>query len=99
MRLRLEIKGASPEEKQRGIDAASAVFAAAGISPEQGADGMFALEGWDDANFHDDLEPDEDEDEAASVWMQANKAAIEACCTDWPADAVPGNYLLLELVD
>lgn len=79
MRLRLEIKGASPEEKLRGIEAATAVFAAAGTSAEQGANGMFVLEGWDDANFQDDMEPDKDEDHAASVWMAANKAAIEAC--------------------
>lgn len=43
MRLRLEIKGASPGEKLRRIEPATAVFAAAGISAEQGADGMFAL--------------------------------------------------------
>ncbi|TIT00149.1 MAG: hypothetical protein E5W88_01745 [Mesorhizobium sp.] len=99
MRLRLEIKGASPEEKLRGIEAATAVFAAAGTSAEQGANGMFVLEGWDDANFQDDMEPDKDEDHAASVWMAANKAAIEACCADRPADVVPENYLFLESVD
>ncbi|WP_352519233.1 hypothetical protein [Mesorhizobium sp. M0053] len=42
MQLSLEIKGALPDEKRRGIEAAKAVFAAAGISPEQAADGMFA---------------------------------------------------------
>jgi hypothetical protein len=91
MKLRLEIMGASPAESQRGIAAADAVFAAAGISAEQATDGMFALEGWDDASFQADMEPDEDEDLAASVWMEANKAAIQACCADWPVDAVDGQ--------
>ncbi|AZO00575.1 hypothetical protein EJ066_27560 [Mesorhizobium sp. M9A.F.Ca.ET.002.03.1.2] len=98
MELRLNVRGASDEEKQRGIEAAKAVFAAAGISAEQAADGMFALEGWDDASCPEDGEPLEEEDNAATVWMDANKAAIRACCADWPADEVP-PHLLLELVD
>jgi hypothetical protein len=98
MKLRLQIKGASPEDMQRGIEAAEKVFATAGISAEQGAGGMFALEGWDVASFRKDMQPTEDEDYAASVWMGANKAAISACCAGWPADEVP-PHLLLELVD
>lgn len=65
MELRLDIEGASREEQQRGITAAEAVIAAAGISAEEAADGMFALEGWDDAGFSDDAEPSKDEDDAA----------------------------------
>ncbi|TPL79722.1 hypothetical protein FJ941_19365 [Mesorhizobium sp. B2-3-13] len=99
MKLRLEIKGASPAEQQRGISAADAVFVATGISAERPADGMFALEGWYDASFPERSEPTADEDRAASFWMDANKAAIAACCADRPADAVPENYLFLELVD
>lgn len=99
MQLRLQIKGASPEEQERGIEAAKAVFIAAGISAQQAADGMFALEGWDDASFAADEEPTAEEDDSASVWMAANKAAIAACCANWPPDAVPDNYLLLELGD
>ncbi|MBZ9711426.1 hypothetical protein FJW08_31795 [Mesorhizobium sp. B3-2-1] len=99
MRLQLEIKGASPEEKHRGIEAAKAVLAAAGISAEEATDGMFALENWDDSSFDDDEAPTEDEDVAAAIWMGANKAAIMACCADWPSDAAPENYQFLELVD
>jgi hypothetical protein len=98
MKLRLAIKGASAEDMQRGIEAAEKVFATAGISAEQGAGGMFALEGWDVASFRKDMQPTEDEDYAASVWMEANKAAIAACCPSWPADEVP-RHLLLELVE
>ena len=98
MKLRLAIKGALPEDIQRGIEAAEKVFASAGISAEQAAGGMFALEGWDDASFPEDGEPTEDDDNAAAVWMDANKAAIRACCAHWTADEVP-PHLLLELVD
>ncbi|QKD03524.1 hypothetical protein [Mesorhizobium loti] len=99
MKLRLEIKSASAEGKHRSIEATKAVFTAAGISAEQAADGMFALEGWDAASFSDDHAPTETESDGASVWMDANKAAIAACCADWPVDAVPESYLLLELAE
>jgi hypothetical protein len=99
MKLRLDIEGASADEQRRGIDAAKAVFAEAGMTAEQAADGMFALECWDDASFADDEAPTEGESAAASVWMDANKAAIAACCADWPAAVVPPPFLLLELVD
>ena len=98
MKLRLNIQGASDEEKKRGVEAAKAVFASAGVSAEQAADGVFALEGWDDAGFPDTGEPTQDEDDAAAVWMDANKAAINACCAAWPADQLP-IHLVLELVD
>lgn len=98
MALRLDIPGASGAEIQRGIEAAEKVFAIAGVSAEQAADGMFALEGWDDASFPDDGKPTEDENDAAAVWMEANQAAINACCADWPADQIP-PYLMLEFVD
>lgn len=96
MKLRLNLDEASPEELARGIAAAEAVFAAAGISAEEAANGMFALEGWDDQSFPEDEEPTEDDDRAAAVWMDANKAALKACCTDWPE--VP-RELRLELLD
>ncbi|TPK61149.1 hypothetical protein FJ930_27860 [Mesorhizobium sp. B2-4-15] len=96
MQLRLNIEGASSDEIAHGIAAAEAVFARAGISAEAAADGMFALEGWDIQGFPDDEQMSEEEDEAASVWMEANKAAIDACCACWLEK--PGNYLMLELV-
>lgn len=73
MKLRLEIENASPEEQKRGIEAAMAVFAATGISAAQAADGMSALEGWDDASFAADEEPTAEEDKAADVWMEAKR--------------------------
>ncbi|AZO55799.1 MULTISPECIES: hypothetical protein [unclassified Mesorhizobium] len=90
MKLRLEIKGASPAEQQRGISAADAFFVVTGISAQRAADGMFALEGWDDASSwkaasqHRGRGP-------RSERLDANKAEIAACCADWPADAVPEN--------
>lgn len=96
MKLRLNLNEASPEEMARGIAAAEAVFADAGISAEEAADGMFALEAWDDQSFPEDDEPTEADDRAAAVWMDANKAALEACCAGWPE--VP-RELRLELLE
>lgn len=89
MELRLNIEGAAPEELARGVAAAEAVFAHAGITALQGAEGLFALEGWDIKGFPEDDQPTEHEDQAASVWMEADEAATAACCAGWPEDKVP----------
>ena len=51
----------------RGIAAAEAVFEQAGITALQGADDLFALEGWDIKGFLQDDKPTDDEDSAATV--------------------------------
>lgn len=98
MELRLNIEGATPEELARGIAAAEAVFSRAGITALQGAEGLFALEGWDIKGFPEDDQPTEDEDQAASVWMEADEAATTACRAGWPEDKVPGHQIM-ELID
>ncbi|MCZ8548129.1 hypothetical protein OOJ09_28465 [Mesorhizobium qingshengii] len=40
MELRLNIEGATPQELERGIAAAEAVFARAGITALEGAEGL-----------------------------------------------------------
>ncbi|MER9052510.1 hypothetical protein NKJ73_21890 [Mesorhizobium sp. M0074] len=92
MELRLNIEGATPEELARGV------FARAGITALQGAEGLFALEGWDIKGFPEDDKPTEDEDRAASVWMEADEAATTACCAGWPEDRVP-RHQIMELID
>ncbi|MGY2991218.1 hypothetical protein [Mesorhizobium sp. URHB0026] len=98
MELRLNIEGATPEELACGVAAAEAVFARAGITGLQGAEGLFALEGWDIKGFPEDDQPTEDEDQAASVWMEADEAAMAACCAGWPEDKVP-RHQIMELID
>ncbi|MDR7221665.1 hypothetical protein [Aminobacter aminovorans] len=88
MRLHLRIKGVSPEDKQRGIDAAQAVIDAAGISALRACEGMFAPECWDDGGFVGELS--EEDAKAADVWLEAEAAAINACCVGWPDDKKPG---------
>ncbi|MER9332892.1 hypothetical protein NKJ06_02565 [Mesorhizobium sp. M0293] len=99
MDLLLTVPGASPEEIARGIAAAQAVLDRAGITAIEAAEGLFALEGWDDASFPDEGEPTEEEDEAASAWMEASRAALDACCADWPAEKRPVAADLQLLVD
>ncbi|RUU58311.1 hypothetical protein EOC99_24210 [Mesorhizobium sp. M7A.T.Ca.TU.009.01.1.1] len=89
MDLLLTVPGASPEEIARGIAAANEVLDRAGISALEAADGMFAIEGWDDASFADESLPTGEENEAASAWIEASRAALDACCADWPAEKRP----------
>ncbi|RWE77598.1 hypothetical protein [Mesorhizobium sp.] len=97
MELRLDIEGATPEEIARGIKAAQAVFDDAGITAEEAAHGMFALEGWDIKGFPEGEKPSEQEQKAADAWLEANRAACDACCSGWPEDKVC-RHLVLELV-
>jgi hypothetical protein len=76
--------GATPEERQRGVDAARAIIESSGLTAEEAADGSFAVEGWDEMGFPPDQEPSEDEYAAAEVWWAASNAAIKACCEGWP---------------
>ncbi|MFU0507925.1 hypothetical protein [Pseudaminobacter sp. NGMCC 1.201702] len=84
MYLHLSIEGASTAELRRGLDAAKAVFEKANMHPQTAAEGRFALEGWDIGGFEGELSTEDSK--AADVWMEADHAAIEACCADWPAD-------------
>ena len=84
MDIRINVDGASTEEVERGLEAARAVFAKAGITPEQAADARFAVEGWDVRGFPDDAYPDDDEIQYCSVWDEADQAAADAVCRDWP---------------
>jgi hypothetical protein len=84
MDLILTVRGASAEEKQRGVEAAKAVIEREGITAKEAAYGVFALEGWDDMGFPEDREPSEAEYAAADVWYKAEEAALEACCANWP---------------
>jgi len=88
MGLHLRIKGVSPEDIERGIAAAQAVLNAAGITAYRACAGMFALECWDDDGFEGELS--EEDSKAASAWLEAEGAAIDACCIGWPEDKKPG---------
>ncbi|TIR15291.1 MAG: hypothetical protein E5X34_29805 [Mesorhizobium sp.] len=84
MNILMNARGATSEEKQRGIDAAREVIKRSGLTPEEAAEGSFAVEGWDDMGFPPDQEPSEREYAAAEVWWAASNAAIKACCEGWP---------------
>lgn len=83
MDMLMNARGATPEEKQRGLDAAQAVLDRAGITADEAADGAHAVEDWDDMGSPDQ-EPPEEVCAAADVWWEASKAAMEACCAGWP---------------
>lgn len=83
MTMILHVKGARPDELERGLAAARAVFDAADISPWAAALAHHAREGWDVGGFADELEPTPEQHAAAAVLDDARAAAIEACCTGW----------------
>ncbi|TPL05817.1 hypothetical protein FJ938_14480 [Mesorhizobium sp. B2-4-14] len=95
MPLRLVIESASHEELARGVAAAEAVFQSSGISYEDAASGMLAVELWDMKGFPEDAEPTEEQDAAASVWFEAERAACEACCAGWSEDKVVRAHRVL----
>ncbi|MBS7699137.1 hypothetical protein [Chelatococcus sp. YT9] len=68
----------------RGLHAAAAVFRKHNVSPLDSLDGFFALEGWTDT--HGLIPYSEEDDRAIDVWHEADRAAIEAICANWPAD-------------
>ncbi|MER9920901.1 MULTISPECIES: hypothetical protein [unclassified Mesorhizobium] len=83
MELRIDIRGAKPEEIVRGLNAAQLVFDRQGIAAEVAASGVFALQVWDIKGSRQGEEPSESQKVAADVWLKAERAAYEACCTGW----------------
>ncbi|MBX3536411.1 MAG: hypothetical protein KF735_02135 [Chelatococcus sp.] len=82
--LTMDVPGATKEEVRRGLHAAAAVFRKHNVSPLDSLDGFFALEGWSESGG---LIPySEEDDRAIDVWHEADKAAIDAICANWPPD-------------
>ena len=92
--LTLTVEGATHGEIQRGLYAAKAVFDKAGVHPMDAAGGMWEMEGWDDGGFVGELS-DEDADHA-HVWIEAEVAAIKACCEGWDEDRPRRGSLEIE---
>lgn len=94
--LRLTIEGATEDEMKKGIDAAKAVFDKAGVHPAIAADGWWAMQEWDEGGFAYPLS--EEDHRNGDIWLEAEKAAVNACCDGWEANHKP--YLgALELVN
>jgi hypothetical protein len=93
MDLIVHVHSATVAECEAGIAAANAVFAAAGCTPLEAAQGFFDRDCWDDCGFPDPA-PSPETFMHADAWMSAEEAALEACCRGWPA--IPsGSYLEL----
>jgi hypothetical protein len=94
--IRISVEGATPDEIERGIVAAKAIFHRARVTPEAAADGRFAVEGWDDRGFEGAISA-EDLDLHA-LWDEADQAALQACCAGWETRRKPASSNL-ELVN
>ncbi|MFI0847173.1 hypothetical protein [Mesorhizobium sp. IMUNJ 23232] len=95
----ISVAGASQEELRRGVEAALEVFVREGISPEQAADGQWAVESWDDAGFPDDEAPSEELEHGCSVWNEASAAAFQAVFPDWRETKRSGGANLALLLE
>lgn len=81
--MKISIPKATPDELQRGLDAAIAVFRRAGVDPQDAADGVSIREGWDIAGFSEQFDISDQEMEAAAIWDAADTAAVDAACAGW----------------
>ncbi|MCT2580963.1 hypothetical protein P3C33_27910 [Mesorhizobium sp. P16.1] len=81
--MKISIPKATPDELQRGLDAAIAVFRRADVDPQDAADGVSIREGWDIAGFSEQFDISDQEMEAAAIWDAADTAAVDAACAGW----------------
>jgi len=95
--LRLTIEGATEEEQRKGLAAASAVFERVGVHPDVAVEGWWQLQGWDLRGFQDSL--NDEDSRNASIWLEAEEAAIAACCENWPESKKKSISGGLELLD
>lgn len=89
MTITIRVEGAQPEEIVRGLLAAQEVFDKAGVTPDQAATARFVVEGWDIRGFTGKVP--EEELAICTVWDEADRAAVLACCAGWAADKVPDS--------
>jgi hypothetical protein len=86
--IKISIPRATPEELQRGIQAAMQVFRDAGVQPAAAAEGRFRREAWDIGGFRN-RDITNAHLVAAAIWDQADTAALDAACADWDEDRKP----------
>jgi hypothetical protein len=84
MYLKVTAEGATKTDLQRGVAAAEAVFAEAGIEPIDGARGWTALEAWDINSFLPEYEPPEELGRFGDIWLDAQSAAISTALEKLP---------------
>ena len=77
MSIRIEAEGVSPEVLARAAEAAISFLAAAGVTAEQAAQGVWAREGWDLRGFAEEAEPTAEGMHWADAWDHAMDAASE----------------------
>lgn len=89
--LCLDIEGATPEETERGLQAAQAAFEKAGVSAGKAYWAICEVESSDDLGWQNDVPAEAIKH--MHVWEEAERAAIEACCAGWKSDK-PERYVL-----
>ena len=75
MGLSIVDSGANTEEIDRGVAAACAVFEKAGVSAEAAHAAQFKIASDEPVTNEETMQ--------ATVWAEADKAAVVACCKGW----------------
>lgn len=75
----LDVDGATPEDIERGINAAKRVFMHANLSPYAAGEAVFYVEAEDD-----DFPVSKEHLDWYSKWSEANDAAVSAACANMP---------------
>jgi hypothetical protein len=96
--IKITIPTATPEELDRGVDAALSVFVQSGVLPFEAAEAVFKLEGWDASGFDPAMELTDEEDKIVSTWLQAEQSAIAAACAEWGPERQRPTNAKMELI-
>lgn len=78
-RLTLDVAGAGTQDLAHGLEAAAAVLAAGGVSPQQALMAHWLRESWEESGSPDAARPSGTTLRAASLWAAAEAAAAQAC--------------------
>jgi hypothetical protein len=82
LRFELDVDGATPEDIERGINAAKRVFLLADLSPYAAGCAVFYVEAEDE-----DSPVSKDHLDWYSKWSEANNAAVSTACANMPPGA------------
>jgi hypothetical protein len=89
MAIRIRVEGATPEEIERGLAAAQAVFDKDGVTDDEAATAAYIVEGW--MEYPNTERPTGRDLDIYQLWSEADCAAAKACCSGWPPDRVPSS--------
>jgi hypothetical protein len=81
MELLIQVEGATEEDRERGVAAAQRVFEAGRVTAQDCAWAAFDRDRCHDQGGNGGLDPSQEHLRRASLWHEAERVGIEACCS------------------